>query len=154
MSLKGGKSVIRVVSHLLNGKMACPGLIHVVFMTTVPFPLCNSEECNASRGFRNNAAISAINYMVISALMQATKMSGIRFSVVDAYSIIHPRLIVNEDDELACGCHYSCMVPNFLPGNAHKYFALISPGGYAVWLSMLRAMTSGVAENHTYSPRL
>lgn len=97
--------------------MACyvigPGLRHLVWVTTVPYPFClndNDEPCHFLRGFSNNAASSAINRRMLNFLRRVSSHPelAVKISIVDAFSIIAPRIILNNDNEVICSMHYIC----------------------------------------------
>lgn len=64
--------------------------------------------------------------------------SGIRLSIIDTFSIIHPRLLFNELGETACVNHFTCRVHINPVGNT---VLIQSPGGTAVVKSILTALS-------------
>lgn len=113
----GGKQLSDVLGSILSKTTACPGLEHVVWLTSVPYPMCynpHEADCGKHRNYRTNSAIAATNEYFLQALLNnqnpASETGWLKFSVIDAYSIIKPRLLLNEDSEVLCLSHYICRV--------------------------------------------
>ena len=165
-----GPRLLCAVDEILNKKAACGGnLVHMVWLTFLPYPLCYNntfaDDCNESRGARNNAAISAANSYFMRALAKiypaGTAVSAAgratakgaelspRLSVVDAFSIVTPRLILEETSEFCSINHYICRFPDrqFLEAmnstrESQKYpFMLVTPGGEALLTALLHALS-------------
>lgn len=114
LGTKGGEAVFSVLRRLLSGTLSCPNMNHFVFVTAVPYPVCYNDQvvdCEKYRGYRSNAAIAAMNQYMVNALVDAvlgaasntnsSAIPAIHVSVVDAYSIIKPRLIFSDDSEVS-----------------------------------------------------
>lgn len=100
-----------VVLNLLSGKIKCPKLRHIVWLTTLPYPMCHDpreKKCNSDRSYRVNSAIRALNQFLLNYLFDAEITPNIFLTVLDAYNIITPRLILNEDYEKVCTNHFLC----------------------------------------------
>eukprot|EP01041_Mallomonas_annulata_P008772 gene8772-18143_t len=154
-----GYKLLQLFNDIFTGTIPCPGVRHIVWMTTVPHPLCSIYKdkdtdhisCDSTRGQRYNANIRALNEFflrgILSSYNNATTSSSynattntymilkknvIQLSVIDAYSIIYPRIIYDENNELVCTDHYSCRY--------EKYGTIHTPGGAAVLQSILNVM--------------
>ena len=128
-----GMSLVNVTKDILTGDLSCPGLAHVVWVTTVPHPLHYEDPL---RSFRFNNNIRAQNDFYISQLLAVTPQKQMRFSVVDAFSIIYPRLALNEREETVCGNHFLCRSEEGLDR------ILVTPAG----LAMVDAITSSICD--------
>eukprot|EP01036_Dinobryon_divergens_P024207 gene24207-32636_t len=113
----GGKQLSDVLGGILSKTISCPGLEHVVWLTSVPYPMCynpHEADCGKHRNYRTNSAIAATNEYFLQALLRnrnpVSETGWLKFSVIDAYSIIKPRLLLNEDSEVLCLSHYICRV--------------------------------------------
>eukprot|EP01041_Mallomonas_annulata_P008943 gene8943-18502_t len=149
-----GYKLLQLFDDIFTGTLPCPSISHIVWMTTVPHPMCFSHkddsECHQSRGQRYNANIRALNEFflkgILSSYANATSTSTssttstftttdnkeanhIRLSVIDAYSIIYPRIIYDENNEIINLNHYSSRNDGQRP--------MYTPGGAAVLQSML-----------------
>eukprot|EP01041_Mallomonas_annulata_P007370 gene7370-15051_t len=148
-----GYKLLQLFNDIFTGNLPCPGISHIVWMTAVPYPLCFSHRdhtpCEIIRGQRYNANIRAMNEYflrgIVSSYANATsthtsttnkKKNNIRLSVIDAYSIIYPRIIYDENNELICSNHYSCRED----GQRPRY----TPGGAAVLQSILSVIGNGL----------
>lgn len=66
-----GPLLVDRLESVVNGSMACGSLRHIVWLTTVPYPLCYRQygnKCDENKSFRSNAAIAAWNTFMIHAL--------------------------------------------------------------------------------------
>eukprot|EP01041_Mallomonas_annulata_P004844 gene4844-9648_t len=143
-----GYKLLQLFNDIFTGTLPCPSISHIVWMTTVPHPLCFSHSdntyCDSSRGHRLNANINAINEFFLKSILSSyanatstptststneTITNNIRLSVIDAYSILHPRIIYDENNELIFLNHFSCRYDGQRP--------VYTPGGAAVLQSML-----------------
>eukprot|EP01041_Mallomonas_annulata_P007022 gene7022-14287_t len=162
-----GYRLLNVLNDIFTGKLPCSGINHIVWMTTVPHPLCFSHkdksECDKARGHRLNANIRALNEFFLRRILTSygntslsstkttetitaakaeatttttttttTSSTTIGLTVIDVFSIIHPRLIYDENNEVICLNHFSCRYSD--QPLAH------SPGGAAVVQSILNVM--------------
>mmetsp|Transcript_14311 Transcript_14311/g.12944 ORF Transcript_14311/g.12944 Transcript_14311/m.12944 type:complete len:111 (+) Transcript_14311:2015-2347(+) len=97
--------------------------------------------CNSHRQFRSNAAISAEIQIYLSALVQAMNSKdankNMRLSIIDNFSIIRPRLLINEKSEVTCQSHFLCRLDN---DNGPPVF-VATPGGNAVLQSLFAALS-------------
>lgn len=137
----GLRGLLRTVGAILNGDLACPGMEHIVWMTTVPYPVCfddlQNPNCNKVGGYRHNPAIAAINELALGQLTAMHSSNKVKVSVIDAFSIIRPRLLFNEKAEVVCTVHYLCGMTL----NETEAHAVHTPGGNAVLQMLLVAMT-------------
>jgi len=116
----------------------CPRLKHIVWLTTVPHPLCfESGKCEEARGGRNNAIIRILNSHYTTFIAETKWRSDLKVSIIDAFSVIAPRLILPQHEEIICNCHYICGIIN--RKNALELFH--TPGGDAVLQLILHALS-------------
>jgi hypothetical protein len=136
-----GASLVKFLKELVEGSLNCSAVSHLVYVTGVPHPVCMSDlghdYCADMRSFRTNTAIAALNTYVLRHLLAATVHPSMKLSIVDAYSIISPRIMLNENHETVCTNHFSCGVEfNRRDTMAH------TPSGMAVNQALLYALTS------------
>jgi len=118
-------ALLGVVGRVLSGALPCGGLAQVVWLTAMPFPLCidDPQTCNLVRNHRSNGAIRAVDEFFLKGLRAMRPMQpgggghmhaggGIVLSIVDAFSIIYPRLLFPEHEEVVCAVHYMCRLDN------------------------------------------
>lgn len=115
----------------------CKNLVHIVFITAVPYPLCYDESdkpCYQLRGMSNNGAISALNRHTIKELLDLKRQfkDSVKLSIVDAYSIIKPRILLDNFKEVVCSFHYLCREK--INGN---YQNIATVGGLAIVEALL-----------------
>ena len=115
LSKNDSEQFINVVIDILNGNIMCNGLVHIVWVSVVPYPLCANDniiKCLRGRGYRTNPALSALNEYYLKQLLTRNKNNKepykIKLSIVDANQIIFPRLFLREDEEIVCKNHYMC----------------------------------------------
>ena len=74
-----------------------------------PHPICNSElednshptsKCEGQRHFRNNGAIVAALEVFLNAVLGMQANAGFKFTIINAYDAINPRLLFLEDNEV------------------------------------------------------
>lgn len=138
--ITGLPRLLATVERLASGELDCPGLMHIVFATAVPYPFCFDHEdwhCDLLRGYRNNDAIAASNDFAISTLLAMNFTATRRLSIVDSFGIIKPRIILNSDNEVICSNHYVCREDQKGLGQIND---VITKGGYANLLQMVQAM--------------
>ena len=116
----------------------CKNLVHLIYITAVPYPLCYDESdrpCYQLRGMSNNGAISALNRHTIKELLELKRQfkDSVKLSIIDAYSIIKPRILLDNFNEVTCSFHYLCREK--LNG---KYQNIATIGGIAVVEALLR----------------
>eukprot|EP01042_Synura_sphagnicola_P000362 gene362-375_t len=131
-----------LIEDILKGQVECHGLVKIVWVTAVPYPLCvnnNSLACAGNAGFRNGGTLAALNEYYLRRLLAVSQSSSrtrrspaVSLAVVDAYSIIHPRLFLLETEEVTCHNHFLCR-----PSNANM---TVTPGGLAVVEALKWAM--------------
>ena len=124
---------------------------HVVWLLTMPHPVCwrddaaEGSECEDKRGYRWNPVIAAVNKHLIdaaTALMRRLSRSSVaaatnaNLTIIDTYSIIHPRLAFDDGAEAACVNHFLCRVNWDKTGST-----IFSPGGKAVFDATLQALS-------------
>eukprot|EP01032_Pedospumella_encystans_P015922 gene15922-18186_t len=69
--------VMRVFQRIFDGSLQCGGLDKIVFLTSLPYPVCfdDSElECNGHRSFRSNVAIEALNTYLVSNMLRISQL--------------------------------------------------------------------------------
>uniref|UniRef100_A0A7S0T041 Uncharacterized protein n=1 Tax=Chromulina nebulosa TaxID=96789 RepID=A0A7S0T041_9STRA len=131
--------LIKVVHRILSGEIKCGNLIHFIWKTSVPYPFC-VDDVNCAGNHRNCASIAALNSFYLKHIMKSNVTENIKFSIVDTYSIIKPRLAFNERYEVACNNHYICIL-QYERGESIPFLAH-TPGGDAVIESLLLALTT------------
>jgi hypothetical protein len=135
-------NLVNVLTDLLEGRLACPRVQHVVFVTGLPYPMCNADAdgdyCADQRCFRTNTAIAAMNTHILQHLLNATLQPGMKLSVVDAYSIVSPRIMMNENVEIGCANHFSCAVQ----GQQRRTYMIHGRSGMAVLQALLHALSN------------
>jgi hypothetical protein len=112
------RAVSAFMKKLLEGSYPCAPVIHVVYVTAVPYPQCLADgrqgmfplACQAQRGFRTNSAIAALNSYYIDEYTKINVHPSKKLSIVDAFSIIQPRILMNENTETGCINHFACLV--------------------------------------------
>jgi hypothetical protein len=143
-------NIISLLRELLDGSLACPHVRQIVFVTAMPYPQCftdirmgpSSAVCQTQRGFRTNSAMAALNTYYLEKLTRLTVHSSKKFSIVDAYSIIMPRILMNENYEITCGNHFSCAV-NIDEGQQGQHTEMIyGQSGLAMMQAILHALAS------------
>ena len=135
------RKLLKVLTSILEGRLACPGLQHLVWLTSSPHAYCwqkMPEECNFHRGFRNNDAIAALNEFYMDGIFSANIKSDLKVSMIDVYGIIKPRLMFNEGAEVACLNHFECRA--YERDGSLKI--LYAPGGRAVFETLLMSLMS------------
>lgn len=125
-------ALMLVLERILSGSLKCGRLRQIVWFTAMPYPLCVDDPvvCNKVRLHRSNGAIQALNSYFLKRLhgMNTSLWTGtgttapVMLSIVDAFSIIYPRLLQKESEEVVCVLHYLCRMNNdklfFTPGAA------------------------------------
>jgi hypothetical protein len=134
--------LLEVFGDIFSGTTKCGGLSHLLWLTSVPHPVCfddSNPNCNGDRGYRINPAINALNRHLVTNILRLSQLRNtqIQLSVVDAYHIVHPRLIFNEQSEVACLNHFTCRVTDSKKTNVLAQ----TPGGTAVVKSILNALS-------------
>lgn len=124
-----GLKIVQTLRQILTDNISCPGLEHVVWLTTPPHPYCfrtdNEQTCKFHQKGRNNKSIAAANNIMLVKLLKNLEIYATRrLTILDAFGIIMPRLAFRESVETVCLMHYGCTLKD---GN----FTL-TPGGAAV----------------------
>lgn len=133
-----------VMIDILEGRIVCPNIKKFIWLTEIPYSPCyddNDLVCKKVKGFRTNAAIAALNEYYLNALSNVVVKEGLQFIIIDAYSIISPRLQLLPDTEYDCYFHYHCKSYNH---NRDPMFPLQlshTPGGDAMVRSILIALS-------------
>lgn len=99
------------IIRILDGRIACRGLRHFIWLTETPNSPCLNEDditCRDTLGYRTNGGLAALNEYYLYPLMNATVSPGIDFTIIDAYSIMLPRVQLLPDTEYDCSFHYHC----------------------------------------------
>lgn len=160
-SFGGGHRLSTTLSGILRSpQTSCAGLRHVVWMTAVPYPECfNAKEpnCGAHRNYRTNSAIAAANQFFLKSLLgldgqhqhqhqhRAERFpKDVALTIVDAFSIIKPRLVFNEDSEVLCLSHYLCRMHRWAnigkEAGDGNVIMVQTPAGTAVVQSLMHAL--------------
>ena len=104
---------------LLDGSTACSAVSEIIWILAVPHPLCFDDifmpDCNNHRSYRFNPAFAAANSLILKFLFKLRSLeqhsqSPIKLTIIDAFSMIKPRLAFNEDAEVACLSHFMCRI--------------------------------------------
>jgi len=137
------QKLLHVLEAILSGSLHCKKLTHLVWVTAVPYPVCFNDgeySCHNHRGFRNNPQIATSAEFILDSLLNlnSTLQLKIRVSIVDAFSIVKPRLMLDEDNEIICMSHYVCRV-NMPDGTQEMVY---TPAGSAVLQSILLAISA------------
>jgi hypothetical protein len=135
--------LLKIFESIFSGSLPCGGLTHLVWLTPLPHPICFDDAntmCQSDRSFRNNPAVEALNQHLMSNVLRMSQIKNtrIRLSVIDAFSIVRPRLIFNEHGEIACLNHFTCRVTNKIDNSTQ---IVQSPGGTAVVKSILNVLS-------------
>lgn len=141
MSQYAANRIISSLSKILAGEIKCSGLTHVIWINSNPYPNCISDgsPCIFWQNFKNNAAIAASNHHFLKSLDNLWKRNNsrrVKLSVVDAFSIIKPRLIFRFENEVLRSNHFLCRLS--IDG---KMTMVKTPGGSAV-LETLKSVLS------------
>jgi len=132
------KNLSQTIELILNGSLMCKGAERIVWLTSLPYPNCFNEKdyhCWWLRTFKNNAAIASFNQNFFASLEKINNRMLIPLTVIDAYSIVAPRLTLNYENEVICSNHFICRVE---VGREKTLRIAYTPGGSAVLESILR----------------
>jgi hypothetical protein len=136
-----GQTMVSAFRKILEGS-ECDSVKHVVYVTAVPYPICQSdsgsENCARFRSYRTNTATAAINEYVLRHLLAMQVNGTKKLSIVDAYSIISPRIMLNENYDAVCANHYSCALDN----GRGSAIMVHTPGGMALNQALMHAIAS------------
>jgi hypothetical protein len=135
-------ALIAYLQDLLENKFPCPNVHHVVFVTGMPYPVCtdnNNVTCATERRYRTNSAIAALNDYYLQGLIRVKVHPSKKLSIVDAFSIVAPRMLMNGNFDVSCGNHFNCAV-----GDEHgaETQMIYGPSGTAVLQAVLHALSS------------
>jgi hypothetical protein len=106
-----GYKLASMMRRVLDGTISCPYLERFIWLTEIPYSPCYDDKdthCNVVKGFRTNGAIAALNEYYVNALADIKIRDGLSFTIIDAFSIIAPRLQLLPDVEYDCSFHYHC----------------------------------------------
>jgi hypothetical protein len=148
----GYQHLLRTIRNILNGNMPCGQVVRIVWVTAMPYNLCSNfldSHCTANRGHRNAQSIEAAANIYLQGILdtaseakkQNSNNHSVELHIVDAFSIIMPRLVYREDREVVCMNHFACTDHNLNvlgPG----VFSVLSPAGFAVLRSLFLAMSA------------
>lgn len=140
-----GQKLVSIVSSILTGSTNCPQLKHFIWMTAVPYPYCFDDDylCIIHRGFRVNPSIRAMNEFFLEAFLKLKIRDGLMFTVIDAYSIIHPRLFFLPDREITKSNHYLGRMPKDTQSRGDDMLGH-TPAGDTVVKALLTAISLGL----------
>lgn len=152
---QAGKKLLSILTNILSGRMKCPGLEHIVYITAPPFPMnrVHIPYVNDVQGYRSSATLVELNYLYINGLLHAkdtdsTNPEGneIQLSIVDLYGITAPRVLLNEYFEFLCYGHLICREEVRIDGikSSHLVF---TPAGVASLESLLAALSAASPDN-------
>ena len=128
------QKLINIINNILNNNNNCNIIKHIIFMTSMPYPLCydnnqNKELCDNSRQYRMNSAIAASNQFYMNGLLANRNVNYQNYNensmknennnnnnisvhkkltIIDSYNIIKPTLLFNEELSTICVNHYMC----------------------------------------------
>jgi hypothetical protein len=106
------KLLFHKLEQLEQDELPCGGVSHLIWMTTVPYPLGYRRYGTGQderQSYRSNTAIAAWNMYAIEAIRNISRKSKrMKVSLVDAFSILKPRLIFDQNFEVVCINHYLC----------------------------------------------
>lgn len=133
---------IRKLELIFNGTLTCTGLVEIIWITTVPYPVCfdDTKNCLKPRGYRNNPAIEAGIELVLDSLAsyRITQSHNVKLTIVDGHSMIKSRLGFNENNEVVCNNHFICRVDDW----DQKLSTIVTPGGKATFDAIVHAMAA------------
>lgn len=131
-----GKALMETIETILNGSYPCKTFRHFVWITSLPYPVCHDDKinyrCNHSRGYRTNSAIASLNQYYLERLFSMKIADELSLSIVDAYSIVYPRLMLHPIVESFSTSHILERVGTTI---------LHTPAGDAVVESLLNALS-------------
>jgi hypothetical protein len=133
-------ALVTFLQDLLEGRYSCPSVEHVVFVTGMPYPVCtdnNNVTCATERRYRTNSAIAALNEYYVRTLTKINVHPSKKLSIVDAFSVIFPRMLLNGNFDISCGNHFNCAV-----AAEHGTEMIFGASGTAVLQDVLHALTS------------
>ena len=127
-----GPLLMSVFSDIFSGTLKCGNLKHVVWLTSMAYFTCleKKSKCLESRSYRTNTAIAASNQFFLTELFKmyrnhhlirqeetednnnSNRGNRIQLSIVDAFHMIKPRLLLDDRNEVTCINHFSCRVYN------------------------------------------
>ena len=148
------KRLLKTIQNIYNKNLLCGNLKHIIWITAMPYPVCwkNQTNCDSNKQvYRRNQAISVGNIVYLKHLFHIIEHStsqnsenSISLSVVDAYSIVHSRLIFAENSEIVCGDKFICRIDAV----QHREYAeeggsvlVQTPAGSAVVKAVLDALS-------------
>ena len=107
-SNEAANRLINIIKHIIDGTYECYNLKKLIFMTAVAHPIgANSTITNKKRGFRFNSVISAANQYFLKELLNVKVKPNLVVTIIDSYSIIHPRLKFVDELEYYGAGHYT-----------------------------------------------
>jgi len=123
-----GPLLMSVFSDIFSGTLKCGNLKHVVWLTSMAYFTCmdKKSKCLENRSYRTNTAIAAGNQFFLTELFkmyrshlirqkstdEGNRGNRIQLSIVDAFHMIKPRLLLDDRNEVTCTNHFSCRVYN------------------------------------------
>jgi len=121
-----GPLLMNVFSDIFSGVLKCGNLKHIVWLTSMAYRICfgKKNDCLENRSYRTNSAIAAGNQFFLTELFKMYRShlisrheidgnrGSIQLSIVDAFHMIKPRLLLDDKNEATCTNHYSCRVKN------------------------------------------
>jgi hypothetical protein len=136
-SPRSAQELLKTISDILQGRLPCAHLTHLIWVTSVPFPVCYEIGCDKMRGYRTSTAMAAEVEFYMSSLLKLRMLPSKRLSIVDAFSIIQPRAGLSYNYESVCDDHYQCIVQ----GYRGLFEMTYTPGGLGVSQAILHALT-------------
>jgi hypothetical protein len=138
---------LKLLTDILEGKYPCDGIKEIVFVTPMPYPVCLYDDpyrhCSSFRCLRTNSAIAAIRNYFMQHLLGVSVSAKKSLSIVDAFEIVRPRILLNENYEVVCTNHYSCAISDNRPKDSTNHTStemVHTPAGIAVFESLLHAL--------------
>jgi hypothetical protein len=155
-----GKRLVDVLEGIMTRSLRCGRVEQILWLTATPYQVCTDDrviDCNAHRSYRFNSAIAALNSFYRNHLFRiaqderSRRPGHPRLAIVDSFSIIRPRLVFNEDSEVACLNHYTCRSNSPIHrtyGDRYDSILVQTPGGTAAVKSVLNALSIGPLSQH------
>ena len=141
--IKSPNAAVRLkakLQELLTKREACPTLQHLIWLTGMPYPLCQGDKsCLDKRRFRTIPATVASQEYYMTGLLNATVRPELRLSVIDTMSFVTPRFVLNYYQEVTTDNHVI-----FRDELSNNY--IVTPGGKALVEAMMTSITVAVWE--------
>lgn len=127
-----------VESIVFGSSKRCKNVSDIIWVLTAPYPVCGAlGECETYRFWRFNPAIAAANTRVLQfahdlMIRAINSTASVKLKIIDFFSIIKPRLGLQESSEVTCLSHFIGRVQwdktistVFTPGGKASFDALL-----------------------------